>query len=413
MPRPVVPILRSPRACLAGPVECAMHRQDQRGVLGDPQRVGRHVQALRPHAVHLGHQRLGIDHHAVADDAQLAAHQPARQQRQLVGLVAHHQRVAGVVAALEPHDDVGAARQPVDDLALALVAPLGADHRDVGHCVLRTGRRHAQSPSPAGRGCSSADAPRRPRPRRGTAPATVAKPRRRSAAGCGGTRPAARIARGRAGRAGAARSSASGNSVRPVAGSPSPPQVAAAPAQLLVPARGIDRHADRRYGSGSRGTRWDRSSGAGPGARVRSRPPCPASRSAAARADGQGAVASAAIARTAGPATSSSSVSMPASRAAMAAPPPPRPCGRVQGSSGAAPPAARRPPRAGSAPSGGRVRSKRHAGQRHRRQRLGADQRRSRHRPRAVGADQLDPGLADLPVRRQRARRAPAGTGPA
>jgi hypothetical protein len=36
------------------------------------------------------------------------------------------------VPALEAHDDVGAARQPVDDLALALIAPLGADHGNVG-----------------------------------------------------------------------------------------------------------------------------------------------------------------------------------------------------------------------------------------------------------------------------------------
>ena len=86
------------------------------------------------HLVDLGQQRLGIDHHAVADDAELAAHHAGGQQRQLVGLVADHQRVAGVVAALEAHHDVGAAGEPVDDLALALVAPLGADHRDIRPC---------------------------------------------------------------------------------------------------------------------------------------------------------------------------------------------------------------------------------------------------------------------------------------
>ena len=37
------------------------------------------------------------------------------------------QRVAGVVPALEPHDRRGALGQQVDDLALALVTPLGAD----------------------------------------------------------------------------------------------------------------------------------------------------------------------------------------------------------------------------------------------------------------------------------------------
>src|SRR5581483_4576683 len=43
------------------------------------------------------------------------------------------QRMAGVVAALEAHHDVGAAGEPIDDLALALVTPLGADHGHVGH----------------------------------------------------------------------------------------------------------------------------------------------------------------------------------------------------------------------------------------------------------------------------------------
>ena len=39
-----------------------------------------------------------------------------------------HQRVAGVVAALEAHHALWHLGQPVDQLALAFVAPLGADH---------------------------------------------------------------------------------------------------------------------------------------------------------------------------------------------------------------------------------------------------------------------------------------------
>src|SRR5262249_4323086 len=42
-------------------------------------------------------------------------------------LAADHQRVAGVVPALEAHHTLGVVGEPVDDLALALVAPLGAD----------------------------------------------------------------------------------------------------------------------------------------------------------------------------------------------------------------------------------------------------------------------------------------------
>src|ERR1700688_874632 len=41
--------------------------------------------------------------------------------------------MAGIVAALETHDDVSLLRQPVDDLALPLVAPLGADDDNIGH----------------------------------------------------------------------------------------------------------------------------------------------------------------------------------------------------------------------------------------------------------------------------------------
>ena len=52
---------------------------------------------------------------------------PEGQQRQLVGGAVDDQGVAGIVAALKAHDDIGALRQPVDDLALAFVAPLGAD----------------------------------------------------------------------------------------------------------------------------------------------------------------------------------------------------------------------------------------------------------------------------------------------
>jgi hypothetical protein len=39
--------------------------------------------------------------------------------------------MARVVAALEADDALRALRQPVDDLALALIAPLGADDDDV------------------------------------------------------------------------------------------------------------------------------------------------------------------------------------------------------------------------------------------------------------------------------------------
>ena len=42
-----------------------------------------------------------------------------------------HQRMAGVVAALETHHGLRAFGQPVHQLALAFIAPLGSDHDDV------------------------------------------------------------------------------------------------------------------------------------------------------------------------------------------------------------------------------------------------------------------------------------------
>ena len=49
--------------------------------------------------------------------------------------------MAGIVAALKADDDVGLLGEPVDDLAFALVAPLGADHDNIRHEELTpTGR---------------------------------------------------------------------------------------------------------------------------------------------------------------------------------------------------------------------------------------------------------------------------------
>jgi hypothetical protein len=41
--------------------------------------------------------------------------------------------VSGVVAALEPHDEVGVFRQQIDNLPFSFIPPLGSDDHDVGH----------------------------------------------------------------------------------------------------------------------------------------------------------------------------------------------------------------------------------------------------------------------------------------
>ena len=111
-----------------------MQRQNQRDVFGDPQIVRADGDALPLQFCDFVEEGLGIEHHAVADHRKLRGPQHAgRQQRQLVGLAIDDERMAGIVAALEAHDDIGLLRQPVDDLALPLVTPLGADDDNIGH----------------------------------------------------------------------------------------------------------------------------------------------------------------------------------------------------------------------------------------------------------------------------------------
>ena len=68
-----------------------------------------------------------IDDHAVADHTGGAlAKDPGGDEVQDVFCPANDDRVTGVRAALGAHDDVGLPGQVVNDLALALVAPLSA-----------------------------------------------------------------------------------------------------------------------------------------------------------------------------------------------------------------------------------------------------------------------------------------------
>ena len=115
-------------------IELAMQRQDQRAIFGDLQRLRRHAYALLLDLGNFVEEMVRIEHHAIADDRKLARPHDARgQQRQFVDLAVDDQRVPGIVAALEAHDDIGLDRQPVDDLAFSFIAPLGADDDNIGH----------------------------------------------------------------------------------------------------------------------------------------------------------------------------------------------------------------------------------------------------------------------------------------
>ena len=106
-------------------IRCALAR--------DPQAARRRCRGARSPSSSLG-QHARVDHDAVADHAALAGvEDPGRDQVELPRLAVADDRVAGVVAALEAHDGVGVLGEQVDDLALALVAPLGADDHDAWH----------------------------------------------------------------------------------------------------------------------------------------------------------------------------------------------------------------------------------------------------------------------------------------
>ena len=129
-----------------------MERQDQRGVLGNHQRLRRDVDALCPDRRDLAHEVPRIENHAIPDHGQLAATNHTRRERmQFVDLAIDDQCVPGIVAALKAADHIRALAQPVDDLALAFVTPLGADNHNVGHASLSSHRcRAAYSRHPVG-----------------------------------------------------------------------------------------------------------------------------------------------------------------------------------------------------------------------------------------------------------------------
>ncbi len=84
---------------LAKCIELLMQRQDQRCVLGDTQIIRGHRNALFLELGDFIDQRLRIDHHAIADNGELAtAHHAGRQQRQFVGDAIDHQSVAGIMS---------------------------------------------------------------------------------------------------------------------------------------------------------------------------------------------------------------------------------------------------------------------------------------------------------------------------
>ncbi len=112
-------------------IECRMKRQNQGTGFADAQARAQLYASLLQ-ARHLFQQLGHRQDHAIADVAtDSGAHDAAGDQMQSGFDAVDHQRMAGVVTALETHHSLGTFRQPVHQLALAFVAPLGSDHDDV------------------------------------------------------------------------------------------------------------------------------------------------------------------------------------------------------------------------------------------------------------------------------------------
>ena len=120
------------QAALGDAVELLVVRHDQVRVARELH--ARHVDALGREHVELGDQHRGVDHHAVADDRRdVRVEHAARHELEREDVVADHDAVARVVAALVADDVVGLLGEVVGEPTLALVTPLGADDHRAAH----------------------------------------------------------------------------------------------------------------------------------------------------------------------------------------------------------------------------------------------------------------------------------------
>ena len=116
---------------LARLVERDVPRHDEVRVAGEADGLG--GDAARLEVVELLDEDPGVDDAARAEHALLAPEDPRGHVLELVGLAVGDDRVAGVGAALVAADEVAVLGEQIDDLPLALVAPLRADDDCRGH----------------------------------------------------------------------------------------------------------------------------------------------------------------------------------------------------------------------------------------------------------------------------------------
>ena len=124
--------LRVARGRLASRVHQPVPGEDDRRAVRD-QQVLADLHARGAHGVDLGEESLEVEDDPRPDDADAAPDDPRGQQVEREVLVPELDRVPGVVAAVVPRHDLESVGEEVDELALALVAPLPAQDRQDLH----------------------------------------------------------------------------------------------------------------------------------------------------------------------------------------------------------------------------------------------------------------------------------------
>ncbi|RMN95057.1 hypothetical protein ALQ50_05526 [Pseudomonas coronafaciens pv. coronafaciens] len=112
-------------------IQCNVIRQDQRAGRADAQALA-HRNAFLFQLDDFAQERVGGDHHTIADQALHAfAQHTGRDQVQYGLLTVDHQGVASIVATLITHYGGSMFGQQINDLAFALITPLSAQDYDI------------------------------------------------------------------------------------------------------------------------------------------------------------------------------------------------------------------------------------------------------------------------------------------
>ena len=121
-----------------GRVQALVVGHDEVGPGTQHEPVGTKGHAPRGQGVHFPAEDLGVQDHPVAYKTLLPRVQGSGgNEVQNEFLVPHHHRVAGVVAALETHQNVRILGQEINEFSLALVPPLGPYDNDIRHSAPR------------------------------------------------------------------------------------------------------------------------------------------------------------------------------------------------------------------------------------------------------------------------------------